>query len=171
MPDWLNLWGAAQGFNDSGMEDLLSGTVSGAFYLGGGAAPAIAGTINAVFGFGWACTGMGFLMLLQAVALLILLLFLRTPPSRARPAAKSPFHDSSQLPEHVDEEQPHDNGEAFAYSTPIPSSRLRTLVTVLRHGACHLELFAEGRAKTNHNSISEVPRKCNRDLQPVMLVV
>ncbi|KAK9867466.1 hypothetical protein WJX84_001884 [Apatococcus fuscideae] len=102
------------GFNDSGMEDLLSGTVSGAFYLGGGAAPAIAGTINAVFGFGWACTGMGFLMLLQAVALLILLLFLRTPPSRARPAAKSPFHDSSQLPEHVDEEQPHDNGTYLA---------------------------------------------------------
>lgn len=72
-----------QGFNDSGMEDLLSGTVSGAFYLGGGAAPALAGTINSLFGFGWACTGMGFLMLLEAIALLILLLFLRKPPDKS----------------------------------------------------------------------------------------
>lgn len=68
-----------QGFNDSGMEDLLSGTVSGAFYLGGGAAPALAGAINSLFGFGWACTGMGFLMLLEAIALLVLLFFLRRP--------------------------------------------------------------------------------------------
>ena len=75
------------------MEDLLSGTVSGAFYLGGGAAPALAGTINSLFGFGWACTGMGFLMLLEAIALLVLLLFLRRPPDKA-----SQTNDEEQAP-------------------------------------------------------------------------
>ena len=92
-----------QGFKDSGMEDLLSGTVSGAFYLGGGAAPAVAGTINSLFGFGWACTGMGFLMLLQAIALLILLLFLRRPPAKTTKASQ---HPAWLDPPPNDEEQP-----------------------------------------------------------------
>ncbi len=98
-----------QGINDSGMEDLLSGTVSGAFYLGGGAAPALAGSINSLFGFGWACTGMGFLMILQALALLIMLLFLRRPAEKG--LKHTPERQALLDPVHHDEEQATANGE------------------------------------------------------------
>ena len=107
------------------MEDLLSGTVSGAFYLGGGAAPALAGAVNSVFGFGWACAMIGFLMLLQAAALLILIFFLRRPSgqqdkhSPEREALLDPVHDAQHG--HYDEEQPLSNGELTLPFCVLPS--------------------------------------------------
>jgi MFS family permease len=58
----------------SGIEDLASGMIGGAYYLGGGAGPILGGAATALVGFEWASTSYGFGLLLLSTALIITLL-------------------------------------------------------------------------------------------------
>jgi len=58
----------------AGIEDLASGMIGGAYYLGGGAGPILGGAATALVGFEWASTSYGIGLLLLSTALITTLL-------------------------------------------------------------------------------------------------
>ena len=63
-----------------GLEDLVSGLVGGAYYLGGGAGPLIGGALAALLGFEWATTAWGLGLLAFSVILVLTALLARGKP-------------------------------------------------------------------------------------------
>ena len=78
---------------DSGIEDLASGMIGGAYYLGGGAGPIVGGAITSLVGFEWASTSYGIGLLLLSSILAVTLLIAKSQRHRSDDKLNDPLLD------------------------------------------------------------------------------